>query len=76
MNEQHEDRIADLIDELMDHPEEQFMSGHMMRTWAEKCIEHEEEEWFRMVAFLGVAADLMPACSKGEMPSLATFMAT
>lgn len=52
MNKQHEERIADLVDELLDQPEDEFLSGKMMRTWAEKCLEQETEERTAVVAFL------------------------
>lgn len=52
MNQHHEERILDLIDELNDHPEDDFLSGRMMRAWAEKCLEYEAEERDAVVAFL------------------------
>lgn len=51
-NRSREERIAALIDELMDHPEEDFLSGKMMRAWAEKCLEFETEERDANIAFL------------------------
>lgn len=49
-----EDRVLDLIDELNDHPEDEFLSGKMVKAWAETCLEYEEEERAAVLAFLAV----------------------
>jgi hypothetical protein len=47
-----EDRILDLVEELNDHPTDDFVSGKMVKAWAAKPIEYEEEERIAVVAFL------------------------